>query len=228
MPPKRVVIIGGGPAGMGVSNGLSGASAKGSVEVTILERKDHFDIICGTPRALVNASYADEVLLPLDRMMKGQKKPSVVAVKDITAIGEGSVSYVTPGGQTQELRADAIVIATGTSYKGSFMKNNGGLSKQAWLQKMAEWRAAAAKARHILIVGGGVTGVELAGELATEHPGCKITLVHSGQDLCSVGKGVHDSVMSGLKALPGTVEVITGDKVEVLIFYNIIIIKDSW
>lgn len=217
MPPKRVVIIGGGPAGMRVADGLSGALANGSVEVTILEKKDHFDIHCGNPRALVNAAYADEVLLPFDRLMKGQKKPSVVAVADVTALGAGSVSCVTPGGQTKELPADAIVIATGSSYKGSYMKNNGGLSKQAWLQKMAEWRAAAAKAKHILIVGGGVTGVELAGELATEHPGCKITLVHSGQELINAGKGVHDSVMSGLKALPGTVEVITGDKVEVLI-----------
>jgi NADH dehydrogenase FAD-containing subunit len=212
---KRVVIIGAGPGGMRVADGLSGALAKGAVEVTILEKKDHFDLCVGAPRALVNPAFADEVLLPHDRILKGQKKPSVVAVAGVTAIGAGSVSCVMPGGQSQEVPADVIVIATGSSYKGGYLKNNDGLSKQAWVEKMAQWRAAAAKAKHILIIGGGVTGVELVAELATEHPGCKVTLVHSGAELCNAGKGVHDSTMSGLAALPGTVDIITGDKVQV-------------
>jgi pyruvate/2-oxoglutarate dehydrogenase complex dihydrolipoamide dehydrogenase (E3) component len=165
----------------------------------------------------VNPAFADESLLPHDRLLKGQKKPSVVAVAGVTAIGAGSVSCMLPGGGTQEVPADVIVIATGSSYKGSpYLKNNDGLSKEAWVQKMAQWRAAAAKAKHILIVGGGVTGVELVAELATEHPGCKVTLVHSGAELCNAGKSWHNSTMSGLTALPGTVEVITGDKVQVI------------
>jgi hypothetical protein len=55
----------------------------------------------------------------------------------------------------------------GSTYKGTYIKNNDGLFRAAWLKKLAEWRAAAGKANHILIIGGGVTGVEVVGELAT-------------------------------------------------------------
>ena len=56
--------------------------------------------------------------------------------------------------------------------------------------------------------------MEVAGELATEHPTCKVTIVHSGTHLCDAGKKMHESLMSGLASLPGKVEVITGDKVQ--------------
>ena len=59
-----------------------------------------------------------------------------------------------------------------------------------------------------------MSGVEVAGELATEHPSCKVTIVHSGAHLCDAGKAMHESVMSGLRSLPGKVEVITGDKLQ--------------
>ena len=75
-------------------------------------------------------------------------------------------------------------------------------------------RTAAGNARHILIVGGGVTGVEVAGELATEHPNCKVTIVHSGNFLCDAGGKMHASILAGLSSLPGKVEVITADKVQ--------------
>jgi apoptosis-inducing factor 2 len=35
----------------------------------------------------------------------------------------------------------------------------------------------------ILVVGGGSVGVELAGEIATDYPGKKVTLVHKGPRL---------------------------------------------
>jgi apoptosis-inducing factor 2 len=37
--------------------------------------------------------------------------------------------------------------------------------------------------RSILVVGGGPVGVELAGEIATDYPGKKVTLVHKGPRL---------------------------------------------
>jgi NADH dehydrogenase FAD-containing subunit len=212
---KRVVIIGGGPAGLHVADGLRNAAAKGSVEVIVIERKDHFDVCVGAPRCLVNGAYAEEVLISHDRVLNGQVKQNIVAVTAVTAISPqtGMVSCTKPGGHREDISADAIVIATGSSYRGKYVKNNDGLVKQDWLKRMAEWRTAASKAKHILLLGGGVTGVEVAGELAMEHPSCKVTLVHSGQYLCNRDKKLHDTTMSGFSGLPGTVEVITQDKV---------------
>ena len=151
---KRVVIIGAGPAGTFVANGLADSAAKGSVEVTILERKDHLDICLGQPRSLVNASYAEEVLPSHDRVLHGSKKPRVIKIADVAAVSGAGVSYTTGNGGAEKIKADAVVIATGTNYKGSYIKNNDGVSKQEWVNRMSEWRAAAAKANHLVVIGG--------------------------------------------------------------------------
>ena len=87
----------------------------------------------------------------------------------------------------------SIVVATGSSGRGKYLKNSEGLPKQVWLQRLSAWRAAAGNAKHVLVVGGGAgraAGVEVAGELATEHPSCKVTIVHSGPHLCDSGKAM--------------------------------------
>jgi len=211
---KRVIIIGGGPAGLSAANGLSDLAAKGAVEVVILDKKDHADLVIGQPRALVNPAFADEALLPFDRVLHGPQKPRVIVVAAVTGLHDGAVSFTRHDGRSETLPADANVVATGSSHRGRFMKNSDGLPKQAWLQRLSEWRTAAGNAKHVLVVGGGVSGVEIAGEFATEHPSCKVTIVNSGPHLCGAGKAMHESVMSGLRSLPGKVEVITGDKVQ--------------
>jgi 2-polyprenyl-6-methoxyphenol hydroxylase-like FAD-dependent oxidoreductase len=42
--PKRIVILGCGPGGVTVANGLQDAATRGNVRVTILEKKDHVDL----------------------------------------------------------------------------------------------------------------------------------------------------------------------------------------
>ena len=61
-------------------------------------------------------------------------------------------------------------------------------------------------ARSILIVGGGPTGVELAGEIAVDFPDKKLTLVHNGSRLLE---------FIGLKAADKTLNWLTSKKVEV-------------
>ena len=216
---KQVVIIGCGPAGVAVANGLAKQADAGKVQVTILEKKDHVDLCTPHPRSMVNEKFADEVLLKHDRAVFGKAR-QIVNVKQVKSIVEGEVSCTTSGGEVQKFPADAIVIATGSSYKGEYIKNDEGLHKDAWLQKLSKWRAAAGRAKHILIVGGGITGVELAGELATEHPTCKITLIHSQKYVGNQDEKFHKAALWGFSTLPGKVEVITEDKVEVQEFMD--------
>jgi len=162
---------------------------------------------------MVNASFADEVLLTHDAALKAQTKPKVVQVTGVTSINEGSVSVTTKNGP-QTINADTIVIATGSAYKGAYVKNDDGLDKKEWLEKIGSWRKAAANSKHILIIGGGNTGVEIAGELATEHASCKVTLVHGGKWLCNVSHKFHKNCVSSFDGLPGTVEVLCEDRVQ--------------
>ncbi|XP_019053971.1 PREDICTED: apoptosis-inducing factor 2-like isoform X2 [Nelumbo nucifera] len=63
-------------------------------------------------------------------------------------------------------------------------------------------------AKSILIIGGGPTGVELAGEVATDFPNKKVTLVHSGSRLLQ---------FIGPKASSKTLEWLASKKVEVIL-----------
>eukprot|EP00475_Leptophrys_vorax_P024900 TRINITY_DN34559_c0_g1_i8.p1 TRINITY_DN34559_c0_g1~~TRINITY_DN34559_c0_g1_i8.p1 ORF type:complete len:545 (-),score=108.73 TRINITY_DN34559_c0_g1_i8:326-1960(-) len=69
------------------------------------------------------------------------------------------------------------------------------------------------KATNILIVGGGPSGVEVAGEILTDLPGKKITIVHSGERLCEFLKPkASTKILTWLKAQG--VEVLFGDSVD--------------
>mmetsp|Transcript_45774 Transcript_45774/g.71725 ORF Transcript_45774/g.71725 Transcript_45774/m.71725 type:complete len:335 (+) Transcript_45774:199-1203(+) len=73
---------------------------------------------------------------------------------------------------------DILVICTGATWSDSFIS---GLhnTETARLQNMYDTTSRIQKAASVTIVGGGVVGVELAGEIITEYPGKTVTLVHS-------------------------------------------------
>jgi len=70
-----------------------------------------------------------------------------------------------------------------------------------------------AQAEKILIVGGGPVGIEIAGEIATDYPDKKVTLVHNGNKLLSstFPDSFRDKLLNSLRVL--NVEVILGEKV---------------
>lgn len=53
----------------------------------------------------------------------------------------------------------------------------------AYITKLRNKQKVISNAKSILVVGGGPVGVELVGEIAAQHPGKKITLVHAGDSL---------------------------------------------
>jgi len=119
---------------------------------------DHFDIVVGNPRAAVNGAYADEAV----KMYKDVLPANVefIQIREVSTLGKGGpVTYVTRAGETCTLQPEVLVIATGSSYKGGLMKNNDCLDKAEWLAKLQKFRASCARSQHIMVVGGGVTGV---------------------------------------------------------------------
>ena len=70
------------------------------------------------------------------------------------------------------------------------------------------------KANNIVIVGGGATGVEMAGEIGDKYKLKKIVLIHSHEELVCDGMGpkFQTNIKSGLENM--NVELFLGDKVE--------------
>ncbi|GAV80944.1 Pyr_redox_2 domain-containing protein, partial [Cephalotus follicularis] len=130
--------------------------------------KEYFEIIWAELRAKVEPSFGERsVINHRDYLTNGRIVASAASNITDTEVqtGEGHL-----------IAYDYLVIATG--HKDPVPKTRTGRLNQfeAENQKIKS-------AHSILIVGGGPTGVELAGEISVDFPDKKITLVHKGSRL---------------------------------------------
>ncbi|GLT48661.1 hypothetical protein SLA2020_222710 [Shorea laevis] len=183
---KKVVVVGGGVAGS-----LLAKSLQFDANVTLIDPKEYFEITWAGLRSMVEPSFAERsVIYHRDYLINGRIVTSTAAnitdAEVLTADGE-SIAY------------DYLVIATG--HKDSVPKTR---AERLDLYKAENEKIKAA--RSILIVGGGPTGVELAGEIAVDFPDKKVTIVHKGPRLLE---------FIGFKAAKKTLDWLKSKNVEV-------------
>ena len=70
-----------------------------------------------------------------------------------------------------------------------------------------------AKSNRIVVIGGGAVGVELVGELASDYPNKKVTLMHNRDQILDerLSQKLLKKIQDGLKALK--VETVLGERV---------------
>lgn len=178
---RRVVVIGGGIAGSLIAKNL-----QFDADVTLVDPKEYFEITWANLRSLVEPSFGDRsVINHRDYFTNGRVVSSYAS--DIT-----DTDVITAGGEV--VPYDYLVVATG--HADSVPKTK--------TERLAEYQAGYEKiksANSILIVGGGPTGVELAGEIAVDFPQKKVTLVHSGSRLMEfIGPKASDKTLKWLKS----------------------------
>ncbi|XP_057464585.1 uncharacterized protein LOC130754390 [Actinidia eriantha] len=178
---RRVVVVGGGVAGSLVAKSLQFHG-----DVTLIDPKEYFEIPWASLRAMVEPSFAQRsVIHHRDYLTNGRViTSSAISVTDTEVLtAEGRlVAY------------DYLVIATGHAYP----------VPKTRLERLKQCQADNEKieaARSILIVGGGPSGVELAGEIAVDYPGKKVTLVHNGFRLLEfIGPKASHKALDWLKS----------------------------
>jgi NADH dehydrogenase FAD-containing subunit len=163
-----VVIAGGGLAGHRIAFAL-----QHEAEVTLIDPKDYFEVPMAVPRMLVEPDRAREAVIPFTDFL-----PSVRLV-------QGSLRSYRPGfvmTDSGEVPFDYLVIATGAGYSGDLIKASDGTAGKR-SSSLREWAGRIRVANHVLIVGGGPVGVEVAGEILEDLPGKRLTLVQRGDTL---------------------------------------------
>ncbi|GAA0158607.1 hypothetical protein Leryth_014915 [Lithospermum erythrorhizon] len=189
---KRVVIIGGGVAGSVLAKTL-----QEHAQVFLIDPKEYFEIAWASLRCMVEPSFAEKTLI------NHTEYASNAHIITSAAINISETEVTTANGKT--ISYDYLVIATGHDEKTEFTKT----------EKLGYFKANQEKIKStnsILIVGGGPTGVELAGEISTDFPGKKVTLVHRGSRLLEfVGEKASKRAQKWL--LKKNVEVILGESV---------------
>lgn len=183
---KRVVVVGGGVAGAHVVRAL-----QLDASVTLIDPKDYFEVPWALLRCMVEPSFAERSLFNhSDYMVNGRLVTS-------SAVSATDTHVVTASGES--IRYDYLVIGTGSKFEGPS-------TRQERLKQFEAEHEKIKTAKTILIIGGGPTGVELAGEIKVDFPDKKVIIVHAGYRLID---------FLGQKASQKTLDWLISKKVEV-------------
>lgn len=167
MRDSDVVVIGGGYAGVRLAKRLDGTA-----RVTLVERKEVFFHRVASLRAGVRREWTAAPFIPYDRLLRrGQ-----VTVGKAVRVDTAQRQVVLATGEC--LPYDVVVIATGADYPEP-ARFTGTTTEEA-AKAFAGHQRNIASAGHILVIGGGPSGIELSAEIRLARPDARLTLAHSG------------------------------------------------
>ncbi len=211
MQESHIVVVGGGFAGLWAAAAAAAAGTERTerpVAVTLVTPATSLSI-----RPRLYEAELEPTLVELGPILE----PVGVQLHTATAtrIDHRTRTIRTDDGET--LRFDAAVVAVGSS---SPLPAVSGLAEHAHRidvhHRAAAFRTALADARsrstevRVTVVGGGLTGIELATELASD-PGVNVTLVDGGAVGQPFGEATGDIIRGALIHL--AVEIIDGERV---------------
>lgn len=165
-----IVVIGGGYAGVRLAKRLDSVA-----RVTLVDRKEVFFHRIASLRAGVRPEWSVTPFIPYDRLLRNGR----VAVGKAVRVDTTERQVVLATGE--RLPYDVVVIATGADYPEP-ARFTGTTTDEA-VKSFARHQQKIATAGHVLVVGGGPSGVELAAEVRLARPDARVTLAHAGPAL---------------------------------------------
>jgi len=165
---KKVVIVGGGFAGARIANSL-----QGKFHVTLIDTKNFFEFTPGITRTLTNPNYRRFIEIHHRKYLKNANFHH----DSVTNIDKKFV-YTSKG---EKILYDYLIICTGSKYNQPFKGENVFLADRA--KDLIESHKRIHNSKKILVIGGGLVGVEIAAELANKYKHKKITLIEAGEKI---------------------------------------------
>ena len=161
---KRVVIIGGGFAGACAAEQL-----EKDFKVTLIDAKDYFEFTPSILRTIVEPEHIKKIQVLHSHYLK-RAKVLMGCVKDVRA-KEVILK------NNKKVPFDYLVITSGSSYNLPIKEKEVVTATRA--EHLRDCYERLCEAKKVVIIGGGLVGVELAAEIAEHYKDKKITIVHS-------------------------------------------------
>ncbi|KAB5578071.1 pyridine nucleotide-disulfide oxidoreductase-like protein [Coniochaeta sp. 2T2.1] len=207
-PPFRVLILGGSYAGLSAALNLDdlcnnrvarcgkkpedGEESRSpertvAVDITIVDERDGFYHLIGSPLALASESYAEKAWVKYDNIPAIQS-PNMRVVQGTVRSLDASLKVATiaphVGSEEMRLEYDYLVAATGLRRAWPAVPQS--LTRKQYLFEVGDHIRNVQDAKHgVVVVGGGAVGIEMAAELKLVQPETQVTLVHSRDKLLS-------------------------------------------
>ncbi len=162
-PMKKIVVIGGGFAGSACAKRL-----EKDFDVTLFDTKEYFEFSPSILRLVIDPGFARTIRIPHAQYLSHTN----VITEKVSGIRS---SYVLAA--SGKYPYDYLIIASGARYglpiKGDTLVS---ASHSEELRQSAE---NVKKARSILIIGAGLVGIELAGEIVEAYPGKRVVVLEA-------------------------------------------------
>ncbi|MFA4887467.1 MAG: FAD-dependent oxidoreductase [Candidatus Nanoarchaeia archaeon] len=195
---KRVVVIGGGFAGATVAKNL-----EDKFEVILIDTKEYFEYTPSILRTIIEPEHRKKI----QKMHSDYLKKARIIVSDVKDVEKERVVL-----KGEKIGFDYLVICSGSRYNLPIKE------QRVILPLRAEHLLAAhtnlEKAENVLIVGGGLVGVELAAEISCHYKEKKITLIHSHPRLMERNLPKAQEYVERFLRKKG-VEIVFNEKVEI-------------
>ncbi|KAF9933370.1 hypothetical protein BGZ67_004321 [Mortierella alpina] len=202
----KVVVVGGSYAGVTVIKALLAANPK-NIQITLIERYNARHHPIGSFRALVDEQYAENIWVPYTNLFPKNSPHKIIQGK-LTEVHLNHV--VLASGET--IAFNYLAICTGSSNPPPAKFNAGSTSEAIAITNRA--RVDLKKSKNIVVVGGGASGVELAGEIKNAFPDKKVTLIHASSKLVDypgLSDGFKSAALTHLRGLG--VEVVLDERI---------------
>ncbi|KAH9260341.1 hypothetical protein BASA81_001511 [Batrachochytrium salamandrivorans] len=214
-PAPRVVILGLGYAGALLAVALEPAARSHQIELVVIDRRQAIHHKIGSIRASVlGGEWTARTQIPVDHI---QSFATHIVANVHRVDGATNQIYCTreEEGKPSKVSFDVLVVATGTH--GHSVGGNV-FSPREIEDYFAGLAGAIGRARDVLIVGGGPSAIEFAGEIRHQYPSKPVRIVCSSKQLLSssiapLPKSFHRALLRRLKEI--NVQVLLEEKVEV-------------
>ena len=164
---KKVVIIGGGFAGSTVARKL-----ENDFNVTLIDSKDYFEFTPSVLRTLVEPEHIKKI----QSLHKNYLNRAVVVKGNVKEINKRHVIA-----SKHKFPYDYLVICSGSEYNLPMKSESTVTAARA--DVLAKYANKLKSSKSVLIIGGGLVGVELAAEIIEKYPEKKVAIAHGNDEL---------------------------------------------
>jgi NADH dehydrogenase FAD-containing subunit len=172
------VIVGGSFGAVGALKAIT--SVVPDAKVTVVSTSSHAFYNIAAPRLIVKPDLIDETLFNVgDTVAKYGNNSKFVHGEVVGVdIGANKITVQKESGE-ETIGFDYLVLATGSRTVNEVFK--GGKTAAEVKERIARVSREAKQAKKIVIIGGGATGVELAGELGEHYGSDKEIVIYTGE-----------------------------------------------